>query len=1467
MAILLFFIILVLLFSIPAVQTSVAKKLIGNLNETYDVNMNVEKLGLSYDGTVWLHQVLILDHHKDTLIYSSEIRTSILSLSGILSGNPVLGNAAVDGLVFEIRKYKGEESDNFGMFTRKFQTDTLAKKKDFLLSLDHAIITDGHFSFTDENLPTPLIIGLDSLNIDASNFNINGRDIAVKINTLNANEVRGLRIENLSTDYNYSPTGMEAKELNLRTPTSVLNADVVLDYTLEDFSDFENLVDFKAVFRDSEVSLKDLNQFYAGFGSDGALVLDGKMDGTLNNFVLSDLHLTGMDRSEIDGEVRLQGLFSGADAFKVTGDFDQLSSNYYDLMDLLPAVLRKLPQKLRSLGNVRLEGFAEVTATTLETKSTIFTQLGNATVDLHLGDFNDPDFISYKGSIKANRFNLGKLLDSKAIGTTSFNLKVDGVGFSEETLNSSIRGKISEFKFNEYRYKNIDVLGVLHNSVFNGDIVANDPNVQFKFNGTANISPKISNYNFNLDIQYADLHVLNFVKRDTLAVFKGNVLINMSGTNLDNMFGNVLFTNTSYQNTNDTYIFEKLEVTSTFDEQGERTIEVNSPDVINGKIEGKFDLAEIPALFHNSVASLYTNYKPTVITTNQYLSFDFDIYNKIVELFFPKIELAPGTFIKGSVSSDESEFKLTFKSPKIKAFENTLREVNVQVDNSNPLFNMYVQADSISTDVYNVSNFNLINVTLRDTLFMRTEFTGGTKNNDEFNLSLYHTINPNGKSVVGIRKSDIKFKESVWYLNEKNNVSNRVIFDNNFRDIRVDSLVMSHENEVIRLSGVKRDTTNKDFQISFQDVDLNKVTPILDSLQLGGTINGNIHLLQENGVYLPTTSLTIDSVSINEVSYGNLTLDIKGNESLTNYDINAILRNQEYDFLKAEGNIDVNGRNSTIDLDVALEKFKLSAFSAMGKDVISNIRGLVSGHASVTGNYKNPDIEGKLILEKAGLRVPYLNVDFDFEDNAEINLSQQKFTFDNMPIRDTKYQTEGILAGNISHENFKKWKLDLHISTDRLLVLNTKSSETSLYYGTAFIKGNASIVGPTNELVINVDASTEKGTTFKIPLNDTQAIGDNSYIYFLSPDEKTAKLSGKEIFIQEAKGLEINFDLNVTRDALVEIVVDKINGSTLEGRGAGILRIEINTNGKFNMWGDFVVYEGVYNFKYAGIIAKAFQVESGGSINWNGSPVRADLNVKAVYTTHANPAILLENPSFNRKIPVDVVIMLEGQIVQPEITFDIRYPNLSSTVKSELEYKINNRQSKETQALALISSGNFYSESTLRQAPTGNLLEKASGLVNDIFADENGKFDLGLNYVQGDRTPDQSVADRVGVTVSTQISKNIVFNGQVGVPIGGVSESLVVGNMEINFLLNEEGTLRFKVFNRENNIRYIGEEIGYTQGAGVSYTVDFDTFSELVRKILNKEIKPENLKETVKESAEKSLAPDYIFSKPEEEGR
>jgi len=56
--------------------------------------------------------------------------------------------------------------------------------------------------------------------------------------------------------------------------------------------------------------------------------------------------------------------------------------------------------------------------------------------------------------------------------------------------------------------------------------------------------------------------------------------------------------------------------------------------------------------------------------------------------------------------------------------------------------------DSIKTKYYKVRDFSLMNVTTKDTLFLRSEFKGGNQSQDYYNLNLYHTINAAGKTLL-----------------------------------------------------------------------------------------------------------------------------------------------------------------------------------------------------------------------------------------------------------------------------------------------------------------------------------------------------------------------------------------------------------------------------------------------------------------------------------------------------------------------------------------------------------------------------------------------------------------------------------------------------------------------------------------------------------------------------------------------
>jgi hypothetical protein len=331
----------------------------------------------------------------------------------------------------------------------------------------------------------------------------------------------------------------------------------------------------------------------------------------------------------------------------------------------------------------------------------------------------------------------------------------------------------------------------------------------------------------------------------------------------------------------------------------------------------------------------------------------------------------------------------------------------------------------------------------------------------------------------------------------------------------------------------------------------------------------------------------------------------------------------------------------------------------------------------------------------------------------------------------------------------------------------------------------------------------------------------------------------EEKTIKEIRGVEMDFELDVTNNASIEIVIDQETGSYLSGRGAGNLFMEINTNGKFNMWGDFITFDGIYNFKNLGVIDKKFNVKPGGTIVWEGNPLEAQMDLEAVYSVPggANPALLLDNPNFNKSIPTEVLIRLQGNLLKPDDpVFEIDFPNTSGTVASEINYRLADPQRSQLQALSLLSQGIFINEvSVSMQGITNNLYQKASDIVSNLIGEENDKLKVGIDYLQGDKSAllDIATEDRLGFTLSTKISDRILLNGKIGVPVGGVEQTLIVGNIQIDFILNDEGSLRAKVFNKENEFRYIGDELGYTQGVGLSYDVDFNTFKDLIQKVVN----------------------------------
>ena len=1435
----LFLLLFSMMLSIPAIQTKLGHYATNKINKDFGTNLNIERVDFSFLGSVQLKGVQIRDHHKDTLIFAKNVSTSILNAKRFLDNEVNLKSISLDGVDFKMKTYKGEENDNMSIFIASFDTgkpyDSL---NPFILRTSNLYLNDLNFKLINANRIDSMLYAVKNAGGNLQKLAIVGPNFSSNIRGLYFVDKYGIEVTNLTTNFGYSRTAMHFIETTLQTKNTDIKGDIDFNYKREDLADFNDKVKIKAKFNASKIAVQDVKKFYNELSGNDILDFNGNLEGTINSFDLNKLKLYSKEGIKIEGDLSFVNAVSQERGFVFEGNLKTLSATYQELKNILPNVLgNNLPSEFNKLGVFDLKGYIRVTPDQMQAETEIKSQIGSAISDLQITNIDNIDYAVYDGAIQLTDFNIGAFFNDPLFGTVSLKGKVKGSGFKLDNINTAFNGKISKIKFKGYPYKNIVANGQYQNNKFDGDITIDDENFKMNFNGLADLSSEVRKFDFKTNISYLNLKKTNLFVRDSIAELKGIIELDIEGNTFDDIVGQAIFKNVFYTNQIEEYRFEEFKILSSVKDSIKR-IDLESKDIANGYLTGKFIFSEVSMVAQNALGSIYTNYKPYKVAPNQFLDFNFTIYNQIVNVFFPEIFIDDNTKIKGKIESDKNLLKLSLSSLRIDAYGNELKDILLRTDNQNPLYNSHITASEVNTKYYNISKLNLLNLTQNDTLFFKSEFNGGINKNENFNLDFYYTINKEIKSVIGFEKSTFVFKDTAWDINPNEKNTDKITFDLKNEEFNFSQFEIVSGSQKIEFTGNLKGDSEKTLLADFTKVKLQSFLPEIDSLSLRGRVSGNLDFIQKGSVYSPEAVLVIKDFQVNKFKQGDLAINIKGDNSYEKYSVDLSIDNENVKSIAAIGSIDFSNLRPILDLEVFLEDYDLEAFSPLGQDVISSLRGSVSGKFNLSGFLGNPDMDGTLYLKNAGLKFPYLNVDYDFEGESTISLFQQSFNLDDIKLLDTRYKTRGKLLGEISHQNFDKWVLELEIDTNNLLVLDTKNTDEAVYYGTAFMDGNAKITGLTDQLTIDVNAKTKAGTKFVVPLKDIETVDNFKLIHFKSDEIKVEDRQRK--LAQEAvKGLSLNIDIEVTKDAEAQVVIDEINGSQLTGRGQGNLQIRIDTRGKFNMFGDYTIDSGVYDFKYGGFISKPFLIQKGGTVSWSGNPYEANLDVTAIYKAKANPAVLLENFNSNRKEQIDLVTRISGGLFSSKQELDIQLTNVDPTIASELEFILNdnNINEKTTQFISLLAFGTFRNPDKINFDVNNTLTNTASSAISAAFSSllnsPESKFQLGFDYQQGERGNDidrLNIDNQVDLSVSTQVSDRIIINGKVGVPVGTQTQSSVIGEVKVEVLLNKQGNFRGTIFNRQNEIQYSTEEEGYTQGVGLSYQVNFNKLADLFTK-------------------------------------
>ena len=299
------------ILSFSSVQTSLARFATNRINSAYGTSIAIQKLDLSSIRNVELKNVLIRDHHQDTLISAEILETSVLNYRQLFSNELKFGDIYLKNGKLVLKTYKDESINSLSVFVKKFKTDSLKESKTFRMSSSSINVEKINFSLFNENKREGPIVYYNEIHGDFDDFRIEGSNVSAKGRDIRVIENHDVTVTSFTTDFSYSDTRMEFINTRLATKGSELLADVVFTYNKGDLSDFTNKVQIDADFKKADVVLSDLKKLYGQFGRHDKIHFTAQAKGTINDFVIEDIDQRGQFCALVQELAGLRNGFNG----------------------------------------------------------------------------------------------------------------------------------------------------------------------------------------------------------------------------------------------------------------------------------------------------------------------------------------------------------------------------------------------------------------------------------------------------------------------------------------------------------------------------------------------------------------------------------------------------------------------------------------------------------------------------------------------------------------------------------------------------------------------------------------------------------------------------------------------------------------------------------------------------------------------------------------------------------------------------------------------------------------------------------------------------------------------------------------------------------------------------------------------------------------------------------------------------
>ncbi len=1054
-------------------------------------------------------------------------------------------------------------------------------------------------------------------------------------------------------------------------------------------------------------------------------------------------------------------------------------------------------------------------------------------------------------------FDLGALLgDNSMFGPVTLNAEANGRGLNMDSVEAEISAELSETYLNKYVYHNLSMDGKISGKEFKGKISLDDQNAVFDFDGLVNLNPKNENYAFKLSVNGANLQKLNITHDDIRISL--NAFADLKGSELNGKAGikNIIIAKGEKKYVLDSLMFASI--------NNENKSELSLTSAIVGiKYSGNIS----PTGISGELKSFFNNYFPLpqkieIKKNNGPVKFNFEIilhnHPILSQLLFPQLkEFEPGS-ITGSFDSEKNDLKLNATVKKIIYGNYEIRDLNIDVNSNRGSLNYKISNAMLSSSQIKLDNLSFDGKFSDNTIFANLSSTTDNKDRKIVISSKITKDNANYKLVVD--------GNNFYLMNNKWNVAPDSYFEFGKEGILIHNFFINNSVSQIDIASA-HDKFNDDLNIGIRNFDLNDISRVIekDTNMIKGKVEGNVLLKKVNNKYGLIADAKISDVIFHSIPVGTLTVKAD-NSTAGKFDIEANLSGADNN-LNSKGYYIPEGGNNSLNIKTEVQSLSMKTLEAFSMGQIREATGTISGNLLINGSAGEPAITGELHFNDVSVKPSFLNNKLELKHET-IRLKSDGIYFDSFTLLDVNKHS-AVIDGSIHMKEFKDFKFALNISTTDFLLFNSTVKDNKLFYGKMVINSKIDIIGPKTLPVINgrLNIRDESKFTFVVPESrlttdkgeDVVAFADSKLSPILSGD--TGKIEKKSNFT----GFDISTIIEIDKQAELRLLMDPSSSDSLVVKGGAELSLVIDRSGKMSLTGSYNLDEGSYMVSLE-FVKRKFDIMSGSSITWNGDPLDAEISINTKYIVRASPYDLMarqlsgmgdaEQGSYKQPYPFWVLLNLHGEILHPEIRFEIQLPPenkgiLGGSVNQKLLMLQEDESELNKQVFALLVLGRFVQENPL-QTESGRTSSLVRSTVGNFLSAQLNKFSsqalpgVELNFDIQSYNEYETGQAKGRTQVEVGVKKQL-FNEKLSVQVGGSvdlegekarqnSKSNIAGDVNIEYKLTEDGRLRMKAF-RHNQYEGAIEGQLVETGAGIVYARDFNRWKEFFKPLRRRMIR------------------------------